>query len=253
MAVEEKQGISRLEQVVEEISEAERAKELKKEHKRLKKKKRKENKCKFANEATKEKLTNGHDETDNGKENECKNVQEGEVCKSAEDSTSCREEKPPCNPIETNGNVHEDSNGSCDPGGSSVESSPKEVSSCQKNQCSEKNSQKDSAEIEACHCGDEAKAKMHKKNGYINPPLEEKPRIQCKKQKGPHQLNGYINPPGCRSCGQPLSPRDKFDRGRPDRGRDVPDSSEICAKCASMTSEGGNRRNRKKYSRPKEV
>jgi len=46
VAVEEKQGISRLEQVVEEISEAERAKELKREQKRLKKKaKRKKCKC----------------------------------------------------------------------------------------------------------------------------------------------------------------------------------------------------------------
>jgi len=45
-AVEEKQGITQLERVVEEISEAERAKEQRKENKRLKKKKRKENKAK---------------------------------------------------------------------------------------------------------------------------------------------------------------------------------------------------------------
>ena len=43
-AVEEKQGISQLELVVEEISEAERVKEMRKENKRLKRKKRKENK-----------------------------------------------------------------------------------------------------------------------------------------------------------------------------------------------------------------
>lgn len=46
MAVEEKQGISRLEQVVEEISEAERAKELRREQKRLKKKAKRKEKCK---------------------------------------------------------------------------------------------------------------------------------------------------------------------------------------------------------------
>ena len=46
VAVEEKQGISRLEQVVEEISEAERAKELKREQKRLKKKAKRKEKCK---------------------------------------------------------------------------------------------------------------------------------------------------------------------------------------------------------------
>ena len=46
VAVEEKQGISRLEQVVEEISEAERAKELRREQKRLKKKARRKEKCK---------------------------------------------------------------------------------------------------------------------------------------------------------------------------------------------------------------
>lgn len=49
-AVEEKQGISQLERVVEEISEAERAKEQRKENKRLKKKKRKENKAKLNEE-----------------------------------------------------------------------------------------------------------------------------------------------------------------------------------------------------------
>ncbi|KAL9980103.1 hypothetical protein ACROYT_G008646 [Oculina patagonica] len=46
VAVEEKQGISRLEQVVEEISEAERAKELRREQKRLKKKAKRKEKCK---------------------------------------------------------------------------------------------------------------------------------------------------------------------------------------------------------------
>ncbi|XP_066918743.1 gametogenetin-binding protein 2-like [Clytia hemisphaerica] len=50
-AVEEKQGISQLELVVEEISVAEKAKEQKRENKRLKRKKRKENKAKVVEES----------------------------------------------------------------------------------------------------------------------------------------------------------------------------------------------------------
>lgn len=50
-AVEEKQGISQLELVVEEISEAEKAKVQRRENKRLKRKKRKENKAKLTEEA----------------------------------------------------------------------------------------------------------------------------------------------------------------------------------------------------------
>lgn len=45
MAVEKMQGISRLEQFVEALSEEERAKELKQEKKRQKKKNRRKNKC----------------------------------------------------------------------------------------------------------------------------------------------------------------------------------------------------------------
>lgn len=47
MAVEKMQGISRLEQFVEELSEEERAKELKLEKKRQKRKNRRKNKCGF--------------------------------------------------------------------------------------------------------------------------------------------------------------------------------------------------------------
>ncbi|XP_076025005.1 gametogenetin-binding protein 2 [Genypterus blacodes] len=47
MAVEKMQGISRLEQFVEELSEEERAKELKQEKKRQKRKNRRKNKCGF--------------------------------------------------------------------------------------------------------------------------------------------------------------------------------------------------------------
>lgn len=45
MAVEKMQGISRLEQFVEALSEEERAKELKQEKKRQKRKNRRKNKC----------------------------------------------------------------------------------------------------------------------------------------------------------------------------------------------------------------
>ena len=56
-AVEEKQGITQLERVVEEISEAERAKEQRKENKRLKKKKRKVEKAKLnAEKVSEEKI-----------------------------------------------------------------------------------------------------------------------------------------------------------------------------------------------------
>ncbi|XP_053187886.1 gametogenetin-binding protein 2 [Scomber japonicus] len=51
MAVEKMQGISRLEQFVEELSEEERAKELKQEKKRQKRKNRRKNKCGFELEA----------------------------------------------------------------------------------------------------------------------------------------------------------------------------------------------------------
>uniref|UniRef100_A0A3Q3WDQ8 Gametogenetin-binding protein 2 n=1 Tax=Mola mola TaxID=94237 RepID=A0A3Q3WDQ8_MOLML len=50
MAVEKMQGISRLEQFVEELSEEERAKELKQEKKRQKRKNRRKNKCGFVSE-----------------------------------------------------------------------------------------------------------------------------------------------------------------------------------------------------------
>ena len=52
LAVEKKQGISRLEQLVEEISEAERAKEMKKEQKRLKRKAKRKEKCKLISQIT---------------------------------------------------------------------------------------------------------------------------------------------------------------------------------------------------------
>lgn len=45
MAVEKMQGISRLEQFVEALSEEERAKEMKQEKKRQKRKNRRKNKC----------------------------------------------------------------------------------------------------------------------------------------------------------------------------------------------------------------
>eukprot|EP00795_Rhopilema_esculentum_P015591 gene15591-6861_t len=115
----------------------------------------------------------------------------------------------------------------------------------------ETNCQKESLKNEICYCGDDAKEIPHKKNGYVNA-LDEKPRLHCKKAKG-MSANGYINQSGCRSCGQILTQRDKFDRGKVDHGRNPPESAEMCAKCASMNSEGINRRNRKKFAKPKEA
>ena len=252
MAVEDKQGISRLEQVVEEISEAERAKELKKEHKRMKKKKRKENKCKFANGMAekKEPVTNGHDVDSQEKENDYENDKEN--CEN-EPNNASKEEKPKqcVSESEVNGVVCEENAKEK----YNVDTTPTE---CITNDCktiekgieNDKNSHTDTSLKESCYCGDDAKEKSHKKNGFINA-SEEKPRVQFKKAKGVSP-NGYVTPPTCRSCGQQLSPRERYDRGRPDRGRDGSSYSEMCAKCA-MNCEGGNRRSRKKVNKPKEV
>ena len=78
MAVEEKQGISRLEQVVEEISEAERAKELRREQKRLKKKARRKEKCKCGTHLTIS-TANNELQTEETAKNEEELVEE-EVC-----------------------------------------------------------------------------------------------------------------------------------------------------------------------------
>lgn len=78
VAVEEKQGISRLEQVVEEISEAERAKELRREQKRLKKKARRKEKCKCDTHLTIS-TTNNELKTEDTTKNEDE-LEEEEVC-----------------------------------------------------------------------------------------------------------------------------------------------------------------------------
>ncbi|XP_067350490.1 gametogenetin-binding protein 2 [Channa argus] len=94
MAVEKMQGISRLEQFVEELSEEERAKELKQEKKRQKRKNRRKNKC-------------GFDITEQQAEDKDKNLDEGSVkvsCKACgsheeEEEASCVEG------VATNGNT----------------------------------------------------------------------------------------------------------------------------------------------------
>ena len=78
VAVEEKQGISRLEQVVEEISEAERAKELRREQKRLKKKARRKEKCKCGTHLTIS-TANNELQTEETAKNE-EELEEEEVC-----------------------------------------------------------------------------------------------------------------------------------------------------------------------------
>lgn len=250
MAVEDKQGISRLEQVVEEISEAERAKELKKEHKRLKKKKRKENKCKFANEMAEKKEVhiNGHENDsplgkENGTEND-KEVHESKI------DVSSKEEKPKCDELETDINgTHE-----CEKMGNGKENvQPVLAESEGLGKCTlnDKGTNKDFPLKENCYCGDDAKEKAKpRKNGFINA-SEEKPHSQYKKAKG-LSPNGYLTPGGCSSCGQQLSPKDRYDRGKADLSNDAACFSEICPKCAAMNSEAGGRRSRKK-NKPKEV
>ncbi len=104
-----------------------------------------------------------------------------------------------------------------------------------------------------CKCGnDKAKDKSHRKNGFINEAEERPPKGLQETPKKPRglQVNGCITPPACVSCGQTLSPRDKFERGYSDRGREYP---EKCAKCSSLKADVANKRNRKKYGRQKEV
>eukprot|EP00794_Sanderia_malayensis_P014367 gene14367-15865_t len=263
MAVEDKQGISKLEQVVEEISEAERAKELKKEHKRLKKKKRKENKCKFENE--KKEL---EEENCNGKENKNANIKT-KVTGEKEEKDICLEEKPACKEVnETNHSLTcENSDvGSCK-NDNAGEMKDDHVYNHESNDDGEKqrtgqvnNTSLSSEKNEDnCKCGNEkSKDKSHRKNGFINAvEEEERPAKSCpellstKNQKGAR--NGYITPPSCSSCGQSLSPRDRVDRGYSERGMDYTQYPEKCAKCASLKVDASNKRGRKKYGRQKEV
>ena len=247
MAIEDKQGISRLEQVVEEISEAERAKELKKEHKRLKKKKRKENKCKFANEmAEKKNSLKKENEHENGE------TESGE----SKSIVAFEEEKPKCDAADgskMNGvrSCEEISNGK-----NSVDSTQTEKEIVNENVKERSGTggsepHSDSPSKESCLCGDDAKENSGKKNGFVNA-SDEKPRSQYKKSMG-LSPNGYVMPPSCRSCGQQLSPTERYDRGRPDRGKEAAGYPDICAKCAAMNSDGGNRKNRKKVNKSKEV
>ncbi|XP_065663783.1 gametogenetin-binding protein 2 isoform X2 [Hydra vulgaris] len=92
-AVEEKQGVSQLELVVEEISEAERAKEQRKENKRMKKKKRKENKAKLNEDKIHElqeeekQLTQDDDELSENDEKICNGVDGSESLDGSEKSS----------------------------------------------------------------------------------------------------------------------------------------------------------------------
>ena len=260
MAVEDKQGISRLEQVVEEISEAERAKELKKEHKRMKKKKRKENKCKFANEMAekKEPVTNGHVAESPGKENSYKNEIEKEHCVS-ESGIASKEERPGNGDIETKVNgfhVCADTAGQdkesveCTASSKSITCEGKSLG---KGIVNGENSLTDSFAEESCDCGDDGKEMPQRKNGFINA-SEEKPRKLYRKEVKGLAANVYVSLPLCRMCGQQFLPSDKYDGvGLSDRGKDAGFYSEICPKCAAMNTEGGNRRNRKKVNKSKEV
>lgn len=94
MAVEKMQGISRLEQFVEELSEEERAKELKQEKKRQKRKNRRKNKCGFdtAEQEVEDKdkhLDEGSLESVDGSCNTCGGHDEEEEGITANGGTSC--------------------------------------------------------------------------------------------------------------------------------------------------------------------
>ena len=259
MAVEDKQGISRLEQVVEEISEAERAKELKKEHKRMKKKKRKENKCKFASEMAekKESVANGHVVNSQKNDNVCENGKSKETCK-LESDIAFKEERPECNNIESKVNPFHLCKESSDQKTNFVESKINGSNSTEGKTFVEvvednENSVTDLSVNDSCYCGDDTQGKPLRRNGFFNT-SEEKPSTSCQKEAKGLSTNGFVTPPGCRSCGQPLSPRNKFDRDwSSDRDKGATVYSEMCAKCAAMNLEGGNRRSRKRGSKPKEV
>nr|XP_056721132.1 gametogenetin-binding protein 2 isoform X2 [Euleptes europaea] len=85
MAVEEVQGVSRLEQLFEEFSEEERVRELKQEKKRLKRKNRRKNKCACEIPAPLQAMEEkeSSQEKENFLESSCK------ACGSAEDGSSC--------------------------------------------------------------------------------------------------------------------------------------------------------------------
>uniref|UniRef100_UPI0037E818F8 gametogenetin-binding protein 2 n=1 Tax=Semicossyphus pulcher TaxID=241346 RepID=UPI0037E818F8 len=97
MAVEKMQGISRLEQFVEELSEEERAKELKQEKKRQKRKNRRKNKCGFD---MSEQEADDKEKTDEGSlesvEDTCK------VCGSHDEEEEEEEEEAGCGETATN-------------------------------------------------------------------------------------------------------------------------------------------------------
>ena len=223
----------------------------------MKKKKRKENKCKFANELAEKKgtITNGHNSESTGKENGLENENDRESCKS-ESSVVSKEEKPVhCN-VETKLNGSLTCKESYTKEKNIVESTTTESiindsKNSRKRIESDNDSITDSLVNDSCDCGDDVKDNPHRRNGFLNA-SEEKPFTLYSKAKG--STNGYVTPPACRSCGQQLSPRDKYDRGRPsDHGKGAAVYSEFCAKCAALNFEGGNRRSRKKVSKSKEV
>uniref|UniRef100_A0A8D0CV80 Gametogenetin-binding protein 2 n=1 Tax=Sander lucioperca TaxID=283035 RepID=A0A8D0CV80_SANLU len=96
MAVEKMQGISRLEQFVEELSEEERAKELKQEKKRQKRKNRRKNKCGF--DVPEQEGEDKEKNLDESVEGTCK------VCGSHDDEEEEEEEEARCvQSVVTNG------------------------------------------------------------------------------------------------------------------------------------------------------
>lgn len=104
VSVEEKQGMSRFEQVVEEIFEEEKVKEVKREQKRQKKRARRKEKCKYgdlaSSETAEECKENKQDGLTcglkNGVEEEGEGCKVEEACEGGENELSCVHEQCDC-------------------------------------------------------------------------------------------------------------------------------------------------------------
>ncbi len=214
MAVEDKQGISRLEQVVEEIADAERAKELKKEHKRLKKKKRKENKCKFANENKDTVCESVVEEACNGKENDNGNIDKDVGKSSGDRKEGCLEEKPACDKVNdvVNGvhgssddsscasesNHASENNHNSENNHSSENNHNKENNHSSENSRNSENSHSSERKVvDKCDCTPNAPTTINKGTNKTKQP-NKKDNCKCGDDKAKTKLlkkNGFITPP----------------------------------------------------------
>ncbi|KAM9846596.1 gametogenetin-binding protein 2 [Aulostomus maculatus] len=201
MAVEKMQGISRLEQFVEELSEEERAKGLKQEKKRQKRKNRRKNKCSFDMSAQQaEDKERSHDEGSldlvegSCEACSCRDVEEEASCEesvSANGSTFCQ-----C-PDNTKQDLHPHSNGS-DCGYSSIEGSETGSPEGSDIACSEGMCNHDEAgdDSNVDHCAEDQEEDAADSCVDCWPRSEEK--TQCKSKKKKRKGKGLCNDQGQR-------------------------------------------------------